>query len=142
MFGAIYVHVTLHNFVICNIAPNKLKQYFTYCYRSNFVSILTIATSISDMLIHKEFCLLGYNALKSVESQPTFRRNISPPSSGPKNMPSKKPVWGRWQAETSVDFQRTTRRYIPEDRTFHNHRCGNLKSYILMHGSCFEYALY
>jgi hypothetical protein len=32
--------------------------------------------------------------------------------------------------ETSVDFQRTTRRYIPEDRTLHNHRCENLKSYI------------
>jgi hypothetical protein len=32
-------------------------------------------------------------------------------------------------SEASVDFQRTTRRYIPEDRTFHNHRCENLKSY-------------
>jgi hypothetical protein len=34
--------------------------------------------------------------------------------------------------ETSVDFQRTTRRYIPEDSTLHNHRCENLKSYILL----------
>jgi hypothetical protein len=42
----------------------------------------------------------------------------------------------RWQAdemeatcstETSVDFQRTTRRYIPEDRTLRYHRCENLK---------------
>jgi hypothetical protein len=33
--------------------------------------------------------------------------------------------------ETSVDFQRTTRRYIPEDGTLHNHRCENLKSYEL-----------
>jgi hypothetical protein len=30
--------------------------------------------------------------------------------------------------ETSVDFQRTTWRYIPEDRTLHNHRCENVKS--------------
>jgi hypothetical protein len=30
--------------------------------------------------------------------------------------------------ETSVDFQRTTRRYIPEDSTLHNHRCENLTS--------------
>lgn len=30
-----------------------------------------------------EFCLLGYNAMQSVERQPTLRRNISPPSSGP-----------------------------------------------------------
>jgi hypothetical protein len=31
-------------------------------------------------------------------------------------------------SETSADAQRTTRRYIPEDGTFHNHRCENLKS--------------
>jgi hypothetical protein len=36
----------------------------------------------------------------------------------------------RWQAETSVDTQRTTRRYIPEDSTLYNLRCENLKSYI------------
>jgi hypothetical protein len=33
-------------------------------------------------------------------------------------------------SETSVDFQRTTRRYIPNDRTLLNHFCENLKSYI------------
>jgi hypothetical protein len=32
-------------------------------------------------------------------------------------------------AETSVDFQRTARHYILEDRTFRNHRSENLKSY-------------
>jgi hypothetical protein len=32
-------------------------------------------------------------------------------------------------SETSVDFQRTTRRYIPEDSNIYNHRCENLKSY-------------
>jgi hypothetical protein len=35
-----------------------------------------------------------------------------------------------FSSKTPVDFQRTTRRYIPEDRTLHNHRCENLKSYI------------
>jgi hypothetical protein len=35
-------------------------------------------------------------------------------------------------SETSVDIQRTTRRYIPEDGTLHNHRCENLKSYITL----------
>jgi hypothetical protein len=39
-------------------------------------------------------------------------------------------------SETLVDFQRTTRRYIPEDiassTPFHNHRCENLKSYIFL----------
>jgi hypothetical protein len=32
-------------------------------------------------------------------------------------------------SETSVDFELTTRRYIPEDGTIHNHRRENLKSY-------------
>jgi hypothetical protein len=34
-----------------------------------------------------------------------------------------------YSSERSVDFQRTTRRYIPEDSSLHNHRCENLKSY-------------
>jgi hypothetical protein len=33
-------------------------------------------------------------------------------------------------SETSVDFQWSTCRYISEDRTLHNHRCENLKSYV------------
>jgi hypothetical protein len=33
-------------------------------------------------------------------------------------------------SETSVDFQRATLRYIPEDGTLHNHRYENLKSYL------------
>jgi hypothetical protein len=32
-------------------------------------------------------------------------------------------------SETTVDFQRATRRYHPEDRTLRNHRCENLKSW-------------
>jgi hypothetical protein len=31
---------------------------------------------------------------------------------------------------TQNDFQQTTRRYVPEDRTLRNHRCENLKSYV------------
>jgi hypothetical protein len=38
-----------------------------------------------------------------------------------------------YSSETSVDFQRTTRRYTPEDRTLHDHRYENLRSYILGH---------
>jgi hypothetical protein len=33
-------------------------------------------------------------------------------------------------SEKSVATQQTTWRHIPEDDTFHNHRCKNLKSYI------------
>jgi hypothetical protein len=33
----------------------------------------------------EEFCLLGYNAVRYSKSIPTFRKNISPPSSGLKS---------------------------------------------------------
>jgi hypothetical protein len=35
-----------------------------------------------------------------------------------------------YTSKTSVDFQRTARRYIPEDRTLYNHCCENLRSYM------------
>jgi hypothetical protein len=34
-------------------------------------------------------------------------------------------------SETSVEPQRTTRRHIPEDDTLQNHRCENLKFYMI-----------
>jgi hypothetical protein len=34
-----------------------------------------------------------------------------------------------YSSETTVDFQQTTRHCNPEDSTFHNYRCENLKSY-------------
>jgi hypothetical protein len=37
--------------------------------------------------------------------------------------------------ENLVDFQRATQRYVPEDRTLHNHRCENHKSHTV--GSLF-----
>jgi hypothetical protein len=35
-------------------------------------------------------------------------------------------------SETSAASQQTTGRHIPEDDTFHKHRCENLKSYIVV----------
>jgi hypothetical protein len=35
--------------------------------------------------------------------------------------------------------QQTTRRHIPEDDTLHNHRCGNLKSYISVSYLCYSH---
>jgi hypothetical protein len=75
-----------------------------------------------------------------------FRRTMSPSSPGCKKKPCKKPKWNQVasraayfstlnveetrSSETSVDFQRIKERYIPEDRTAHNHLFDNLKSYI------------
>jgi hypothetical protein len=42
---------------------------------------------------YKGFYLLGYNAMYSTETQPTFRRNMSPQSSGSKNKPRKTSEW-------------------------------------------------
>jgi hypothetical protein len=36
-----------------------------------------------------------------------------------------------YSSETSVGTQRTTRRYIPEDGPLHNHRCENLKFFLV-----------
>jgi hypothetical protein len=35
------------------------------------------------------------------------------------------------ESQRTVEFQRTTFRYIPKDRTLHDHHCGNLKTSIL-----------
>jgi hypothetical protein len=76
------------------------------------------------------FCLLEYNSMHSVESQPTFRSNTSPPSSRSMDKPKQNllailymlvsslayspllNMEATCYSETSVDFQRTTWRYI------------------------------
>jgi hypothetical protein len=45
-------------------------------------------------------------------------------------------------SETSVDLQRTARRYVPEDGTLHRHRCENLKSYMILSSEFFSEIFY
>jgi hypothetical protein len=79
----------------------------------------------------QEFCPPGYNTILSIESQPTFQRNMSPPSSGSKNKLSKKFCFHSGFLITSFDlkmeviflwsavhFRWTTQRYIVEDIIF------------------------
>jgi hypothetical protein len=84
------------------------------------------------MLCHEYYHILRYDAVYSVEFQPIFRRNISPPSSGfKKYVSSTLKTETIFSSEMSVETQRTTRRHIPEDDTLHNHRCEKLKSYTI-----------
>jgi hypothetical protein len=93
------------------------------------------------------------NFMQSVESKPTFQRNISSPSLRSRNKSSKKPACKQvllgtaftlvsfsaysltlkmeviCSSEMSVDFHQTTWRCILEDDTLHTHRCENLKFY-------------
>jgi hypothetical protein len=70
---------------------------FRFCYKSKFPDYRIMFSCSRKSLYHrdltlydlrfsssnyKEFCLLGYNAVQPGESQLTFWRNISPPSSG------------------------------------------------------------
>jgi hypothetical protein len=48
---------------------------------------------------YEEYYLLGYNVMWSIESQPTLRRNISPPSSGLRISQARNQLESRRQAD-------------------------------------------
>jgi hypothetical protein len=45
-------------------------------------------------------------------------------------------------SETSIDFQWTRQRYIPEDRILNNHRYDNFKSYRVVHAGWLAFAVF
>jgi hypothetical protein len=55
-------------------------------------SIMGGIAAVPYMLSFVELSVVGYNAVYSVESQPTVRGNMSPPFSRSKNKPIKKPA--------------------------------------------------
>lgn len=69
---------------------------------------------------------MGHKAMCSFENQQKFRRNRSPSSSVSENEPSKK-LNVKLTASKTTDFQQTTMRYVPEDRTLNKYRCENLR---------------
>jgi hypothetical protein len=82
---------------------------------------------VNTSVLTEEFCLLGYDAMlsKLCSLPPAFTLvSCSDYSSILK-------LEAICSSETSVNVQRTTSCYFPGDRTLHNHRCENLKSYIL-----------
>jgi hypothetical protein len=115
-------------------------QHGTYATQLNFRifdKTRQTADNIKPMHNLEDFCLLEYNAAQSVEkltdvSEKHVASRLSPLLlvSCLAYSPNLK-MEATCSSETSVDFQRTTRHYIPEERT-HNHRCENLKSYIIL----------
>jgi hypothetical protein len=76
---------------------------------------------------YEEYYLLGYSTVEIVGTQPTFLRNMSPPSSGSKNKPSKKLAERRWETELP-ELARLIlrpwrwRRHVPQKRRLSSSR--------------------
>jgi hypothetical protein len=68
-----------------NEAPNA-RWLLLLLYVLGYESIYFLGIDVDELhdilFAHEEYSLLGYKAVYFVESQPTFRKNISPPSSG------------------------------------------------------------
>jgi hypothetical protein len=64
------------------------KKHILIFYTNNLIHVGLSSHSSG----YEEFYLLGYNAMQSNESQKTFWRNMSPPSSRSRNKPCKKPA--------------------------------------------------
>jgi hypothetical protein len=77
-------------------APNQTSEVSHLCFRISYLKI----KRQTQML--QEFYILRYKTVYSVESQPTFRRNISPPSSGSKQETSGKALLVTWFRDASL----------------------------------------
>jgi hypothetical protein len=71
----------------------QLRKYKGNIYNINKPTNENVSLSALSSIFREESYFLVYYALQPVESQATFQRNVSPPSSDPNNKPSKKPAW-------------------------------------------------
>jgi hypothetical protein len=78
---------------------------------------------------YTQFCLLWYNAPRFVESQPTFQKSKHCLLVSCLAYSSTLKMEATCSSETSVGFQRITRRYVSADRTLETRRNGNLRFY-------------
>jgi hypothetical protein len=80
-------HINQVHYVIC-IGIQQIPLCTNIAY--TFLTVYSVWGSHSGG--YEEFYLLGYIAVKFVESLPSFRRSVSPPSSGSYKL-RKKPAW-------------------------------------------------
>jgi hypothetical protein len=98
----------------CSFLRTQIATHL-FQYHKNYISNCQFCLRLESNLQIEKFSFLEHNAVWSVESQPTFRRNISPQSSGSKNKPNKKPT--RSKQQTEPDY--VIRRYIKTDVSRH-----------------------
>jgi hypothetical protein len=109
---------------IIRLPSLPLRLWLTWCICCLSFSFKTVKDGIVrwniqaglQRKLHKEFCLLGYNSMLTLDSCSDYSSTLQ--------------MEALCSYETSVDSERTTRLYIPEERTPHSHRCENLKSYM------------
>jgi hypothetical protein len=103
------------------------RSFKTICYATYIMSTFIL-----------ELYLVGYDAVRSVESQPTSWKNIWNQRIIQAKLfsclaySSTMLMEATCVSETSVDFLYITRHDTPEDRTVHNHGNENFGSYVLI----------
>jgi hypothetical protein len=105
-----------------NLLSLQQFLYFTHSFQANSRYVLKRTTRIASSLF---YALLGYYTAPSGNTLPTFRDNLSVPSSRVKKSLN---IGGIGCPETSVKDCHSMLRNVPEECRCHRHRSGNLKS--------------